>query len=837
MKKADSGMGAFLINGFGDRYLYTVNRNAFNTIGSDALYSSLYGEKLFAEYHLNIIIGTDSGIFPNYIAKREIPTGSRYLFVELPEVLDVMVKDGILENLPAEICIASLDSWAEEANKFQMNEYVFLDSVSVYESLASSDANLPEYRDLSWKFNLQLKETVHHLLTSINCSLFITRQLENLAENRIGFSQSLVGACKGKTAIILAGGPSLREALPWVKKNLDHLVVIAVSRISRILLDEGIVPHVIASVDPQEISFEVSREMLRYSDKPDSPVFIHSYHATPLLVGQWGGKSVYTGKLFPWHTPLNNDILTFSGPTVSNYALSVAINMGCQTIVLAGVDLCFSSTGQTHADGSNENKVGPDLAQLSPRLETYGGWHADTNQGYAQSLSVLETQARIAAELGVRIYNCSPGAARVPFIKYRPLAEIELTGDGSSVSDIFSLRVSEPTSKERLTHYRRVKKELERARCRFQEMLNLSGEALKCNDGLFGRNGMDRDFRHKIRMDKIERRLDRNFGDFSTLVKQFGIKRFLTILKAPKEVDEWTEEQIEKAATDYYEAYLEGTKKIINIIDESLQRVDSRIEEEKESPDYAKLFSQWKKDGQLGRGIVWLSRNTSRAHLVTPDEHIEFQRLENDFHLIMSEEHTSQMKLLEDSHDVKHTRSKALLLFKRGEVGELERITSGLAGHPDQEKAAPYLKFIKGLIAELRNDAEEAVSHYQELLDEPSQALTEDSLLQIASVSIAHNDIDNAALAVECLVGISTAYLCPYGDLLKAIGRYDEAFEAYNRYLAYAPNDVSVLLKLALLCKDAGLKDPTRELLQRVRDLDPTNRAAGSILNEIGALA
>jgi tetratricopeptide (TPR) repeat protein len=835
MERAENNLGAFLVNNFGDRYLYNINRNAFNAIGSDALYTSMYGEKLFTEYQINIIIGTDSGIFPNFIDKHGIPTGSRFLFIEIPEVIDILSHEGMLENLPPEICITTLDSWAAQAEIFQLKEYIFFDSVHVCESLASNDANMPEYRDLSWKLNLDLKTVLHKIRTAFNCAPFILRQLENLAENRVSFAQTLVGAFSGRTAIILAGGPSLREALPWVRENRDRILIIAVSRISRILLDEGIVPHIIVSVDPQTISFEVSREMLSFAEGDNPPLFIYSHHASPLLVGQWGGKSLYTDSLFPWPTPLNCDSLSYSGPTVSNYALSLTMHMGCETIVLAGVDLCFSPEGQTHAEGSNENKVGPDLGQLSPRIETYGGLQADTNQGYAHSLQVLGIQAQLATALGHHLYNCSQKAAKVPYINFKPLDGINIPDFNETISEIISSRIPEPTSQERLAHYRLIRKELERARRKFQEILTLSQEALKCNDGLFGRNGMQRDFRHKIRMDKIERKLDRSYADFSLLVKRFGLKKFLKILKNPKDKKDWTDEQIETATRDYYEAYVEGTEQLIGIVDGTLQRIDARIEEEKETPDFARVFSQLEKDGHFGRMIMWSNRSPDKMRLMTSVETAEFQRLKQNFQCIMTEEQTSQIKLLEELHDVRHTRSKALLLFKRGEIQELETMANGLSGHPDQEKALPYLHFVRGLVAELGNDPGTAAAHYQQLLGDPPHSLAEDALLQIASLSISCNDIDNAILAVECLVGLSPAYLSPYGDLLKAIGRYEESFNAYNRYLAKAPDDVGVMMKLGIFCREAGLVDTAGELLQKVLEKDENNTAAQTLLEELNA--
>lgn len=479
--------------------------------------------------------------------------------------------------------------------------------------------------------------------------------------------------------------------------------------------------------------------------------------------------------------------------------------------------------------------MGPDLSQISPRLETYGGGQADTNHGYAEALSVLAVQARLARELGCRIYNCSLNAAKVPSIDYKPLSDIEIPSNVDPISTILYRHVPEPSCRERLTHCRRVKKELERARGKFQEMLLLAEEALRCNEGLFGRNGKERDFRHKIRMDKIERRLDGSLRGFSKLVKQFGIKRFLTILKAPENVDEWTDEQIERAAADYYGAYLEGIRELVAIVDDALHRVDSRIEEEKEAPDLAVVCAQWTKDGQPGRALVWLSRNSGKEGRLTTAEREEFQRLEGEFHRLMSEERTSQMELLEQLHDVRRTRSKALLLFRRGEAAELETMARALADHPDRENARPYHTFVSGLAAELRARPEEALACYQELFQDPSHPLMEDALLQTAAISIARKDIDNALLAVECLAGISPAYFSPYGDLLKAVGRFEDAFNVYNRYLALAPDDIGVLLKLGVICKEAGIREPAAELFQRVLTLDADNNAARSQLAELGA--
>jgi hypothetical protein len=835
MTTANKQLEVFLVNDFGDRYLYSVNRSAFNRIGSDSLFASTYGEKLLEEYQLNVLVGTDSGLLPRYVAKCGVPTGSRFVFIELPEILELLGQESVLDDLPPEITVTTVEGFLKNPEELNFNNYAFLDAVRVQESMGSLDANLPEYRHLSWNLNIAINKMLHTLMVVSNSFPFIMRQLENLTENQTRFSDVLQDAFKGRTAVILAGGPSLNEALPWVRENRDRLLVIAVSRISRTLSEAGIVPHIVTSVDPFDLSFEISREMLSLAELPDPPLFIGSFHVSPLLAGQWAAKALYTGIVLPWSSPLNAERLGYNGPTVSNFALSLGMHMGCGTIVLAGVNLCYAADGRTHAAGSNESKVGPDLGQLSTRVETYEGGHAETNQGFAAALSTLQRQAQELAARGINIYNCSLNAAKVPDIEYKPLEQIELSACEVTPSDVINRRVPESTRKTRLAHYRRVKKEISNARNKFQEILNLANEALRCSDGLFGRNGMQRDFRHKIRMDKIERRLDRSLRRFSVLVKQFGRRRFLLSLKHTI-VEEMTDEQMETATREYYETYVEGTEFLINCIDKVLQRIESRIEEEQESPDLEKLSAQWENDRQCGRVHILRRRNPEKMQRLTKREADTVKRLEQEFTRVMTEDRTSHVVHIEQNHDLKHTRSKALLLFKRKEITDLEAMVQGLVGHPDQEKAAPYLHFVNGLIDELNGRPAEAIDNYQMLFTDPPHYLTEDALLQVVHISLALQDAGSALLAVECLLAISPTYLTAYAELLKAVGRFEDAFQAYNRYVGLAPNDLGALISLGMLCKEAGLTDAAQELFNRVLEKDPQNRAALSML-EVTATA
>ena len=81
-----------------------------------------------------------------------------------------------------------------------------------------------------------------------------------------------------------------------------------------------------------------------------------------MLLGNWLGLNLYLGDLFPWKTKHNVENLNGIGPTVTNSAILLAIQLGIKKQILFGVDLCYSPEGYTHAQGSFEHDSGPDIS-------------------------------------------------------------------------------------------------------------------------------------------------------------------------------------------------------------------------------------------------------------------------------------------------------------------------------------------------------------------------------------------------------------------------------------------------------------------------------------------
>lgn len=284
-------MGPFLTNGFGDRYLYGINRDVFNDIGSANLFRRQL-EDLLLEDRFHIVIGTDSGLLLQYVLNTGVPQGARYLFIEHPEVLASLEEELDLQILGDDIICTTYDQYQEQAVAWNISSYIFIGQVLLHQSIAAQDDFPGIYQELIWNVRKEIKQFVWQINLSLGSEVFIQKQFDNLAENRLP-AKLLQGLFPGKTAVLLAGGPSLDEIFPWLQKNRDHVVVLAVSRISRRLQEVGIAPDIIFSIDPHDVSFDVSKETLVFWK---DAILVHMYHVSSAPGAVAGTQSL------PWPT-------------------------------------------------------------------------------------------------------------------------------------------------------------------------------------------------------------------------------------------------------------------------------------------------------------------------------------------------------------------------------------------------------------------------------------------------------------------------------------------------------------------------------------------------------
>lgn len=818
----NSSANQFLVNSFGDKYLYEVSGTSFNQIGSAALYQSHFGDSLLQAARLYIIVGTDSGLLISYLRKQKRSENSRYLLVETLPILEHLRLEGLLENLPEEIAVIGPEEFWNQAHSFKFQDYTYIEAVDFVEALCTVDGRLPGYRDLSSTIQKELQHASWSIRNNLGSMQFIERQLENLAENR-NTGLFLKGQFSGKTAVLLAGGPSLDDFLPWVKENRENVVILAVSRISRQLLRHNLVPDFIFSIDPQTTSFDVSREMLEMWDQP---IFIHAYHVTPLLLGQWRGRSIYLGPRFPWKSSENPENLGFNGPTVANMALSVGVEMGFKQVIFAGIDLCYGADGITHASGSNESVAGPRLGDTLS-VPTNDGDSAETGTDYAAAITILTEQAKQAKKQGCQFINPAPRAAKIDFVDHMPLADISIESLNCEVrSQICALLPSDGTQPRKI-HYLSTIKELDRADEQLKDIIRLSKEALLNNKRFFARTGNNS--KYKRRMDKIEERLNHDFSDLSVLVKQYGIRNFLKIVR-PNTGDPNSAEEMEGLLRVYYQSYRESANKLRSLVQNARDRVQVRIEEDQPQPDFTHLATQWRRDSQPGRVLIWqVQQKQAKQQLDDPKVKNLFAELEAEFSTILTETETGQMKKVRKYRSLVGVRERALSYFRAKDQIALERLSHGLAIHPDGANAELLGYLVAGFRAEIDGYNEEALNHYQRLVGDTFNILTEEALKRILSISLQDNNFEFALLALECLANAAVVYKPKYAELLRILGRLQDAADVYTDYFEAVPSDLSALLKLGQIYRTMGEEQAAQTVFNLILEQDPENEAVQTL--------
>lgn len=816
----------FLCNRFGERYLHSVNRDAFNRVGAQAVFQQQLPDNLWDEDRLHIIIGTDSGLLIRHVLDHGIPPGSRFIFIELPEILELVrpqVADLLTES---RIDLTSPDAWQQVVRDADIDTYVYLDNVQLLKSVGASDAYLPSYRDLHTSVDGDLRSWIWALRSQLASQSFIQCQLENLAENRLP-ATCLRDSFRGRTAVLLAGGPSLDDILPWVREHRDELLVVAVSRISRHLLEQDLQPDIVCTIDPTRLSFDVSREMLNFD--PEQVTLVNAYHTHPPLLSQWRGNSLFLGPRYPWEDEKNaaNNIAV-TGPTVSNTAIALLVEMGVGQIVFAGLDLCYRPDGTRYASGSNESQAGLSLGMLGLRTPTNAGDMYETSEDFMQSIHDIGRQATQARQQGIRLINPSPHAAHIADVDYLPLEDIALAPASETSRQRLANLLPSNDTEQRHAHYGEVERELRRIQNQLHKIQALSQDALRYNDGLFGRNGMTQDFKYKLKMDKVEKQLNREFPKLSELVKRFGIRQFLRILRTDRE-REWTDEEVEQTGRLYYESYRDGAEQLLKRVDEALERLHSRMAEDDANVDLRALATQWRKDQAPGRGRVWHYRHPDAA--LDAEDLTVLDGLSDEFDAQLNEQDTPHMARCRQQASLDNVASKASLMFRHNDTQGLRDLIDAL-GQIESAEAMELRHFVTGQLAESEGRDDDALLAYQQIGEGP---LLEDALTRISSLCLAHDDLENARFAFDCLSHLSPSYLPQYAELMRITGQVSEAAELYARYLEQVPEDLGTMMRLGKLYQQQGILDGARWAFDYILEREPDNLAARALLDELPA--
>jgi len=256
----------------------------------------------------------------------------------------------------------------------------------------AEDAALPLRDRVQQELTLRFQErTMAELVVSLGTKPKIAERL-----TQDGDAGTLYGSLTNGRALVVAAGPSLEHALPYLKRQRGEARLIAVTTALRVLVRAGILPDLVAAVDPR-------LELGMHFDDLD----LQPFHATPLVylagvhpavLDRWPGPRLAAFRAgsrdFADYAPVRKAELYCSG-TVTHAAIDLAQRLGAPEIVLIGVDFCFPE-GKAHA---GEAPLREGLAGVGPTALNGHGRRVASNLALLGYLRDLETYIAAHPEL------------------------------------------------------------------------------------------------------------------------------------------------------------------------------------------------------------------------------------------------------------------------------------------------------------------------------------------------------------------------------------------------------------------------------------------------------
>lgn len=820
-----TNLGSVASNAFGEHYLFGINRGVFQGNDASTVFRGYFGEALFAEDTLHIIAGTDSGLLYQFIKSQGVPKGSRYLFVELPEVLALLNDfEPQVSGEDIEILVTDKENWQTQAEQMGAKKYAALERLVLMRSLGVVHGHYSAYQPFWRELKKEFDSFIWGQANFRDSRRFTLCQIENLNENQIP-SMCLKNIFQCKTAVVLAGGPSLDDLLPWVRQHRKDLVVIAVSRISYSLLAADIQPDIFVSIDPHPINLTVCQDMLKFQD---TSLFVNDFHLSPNLLSSWGGEKVFTGQRYPWPTPLEPENLSPTiGTTVTNNAFSLAVELGATQIVLCGVDFCFNQKGYTHADGSAEHKIGP-MPQLGDQhVMTNSGMMADTIHDFVQSAIPLDTVAEDAIKRGCKTINPAPGAMQLPHVEHITVENIQIQPMDKPAREVIANHVPRSDSKSRIAVYNEVLGEVDRILKEFKAIKELSSKALVYNRRLFSKTDPDAGFHNKDKVERIEDKLNKKYPDTTFFLRRFGMHHFTPILRFD---DDRYAEDLEESCRLYHQAMVTTSTNLIEIFQRARIRTLARLEEEKPHPNLKRLLDQWRDDSQPGRAIQWAQHHPEVVNQFSSAQQQELQEFQDTFADNLEELNKLYISRLEQNVELDGAASRAREYFVSEDKGSLVRLKDSLEAHRDKTQAEHLIPLVQGYLYESNNEPEKAIAAYQKVSEGPAYI---DALTRLFELYIKAEDTAAAIDALKNLSESSSTYSPMYADMLQATGDIDTAVEVYTEYVLANPDDLNTMMKLGKLYELCGSEEGVSMTMNYILDKDPGNQTAKNMLASI----
>jgi len=789
---------SFCENEWGEKYVEELNRSDFVSMKSAEFFDSVLEFELKRENTLYLVIGSDSGLLLPYLQKATLGRGSRLAVIEHDDVYPLIADEyrGVLatdKSTDSEtvypLTLHRVSTWCEEL--FDGTEVPWLTGgqIRVVESNASAADYSRLYMPILQSVKLAAKKRVDELSGAMNRRAFTEMQFRNAADSvNILKSSDIFGA--HRTAIVLGGGPSLDMHLDWIKANREKLFIISVSRISGKLIKNEISPDLVASVDPYDISYEVSKQGILWTDVP----IIYNFHISAKLLQQWQGPCFYMGKRLPWYTEKQLvGSVSAAGPTVGHAAAYAAAQLGFSQILLTGIDLCYTLSASTHSNDSPEQMIQKMPSLCDAKVEAYNGRFAGTSFGLEQSVGSLNKIGEEVNKDEIRMFNISAEAARCASIPYKDITDVVLPEDKPDFSTHMNTEVR-MTSLDELDD---LERELKLASYSFNQICSLCAKAKSNVSKMHAPNvGADAQ-KYASKLTKIRKRLEAEFPEYLNAIFFDNGPEF-TRTQVPTDFDEMTREELIVWGRHYYKLMEKGARLMMGHIEQLQARIQLRRDEQDVDINVRQLAARWREDLTPGRLLRWKKINWKR---VAPEDRAWVQRAVGKYRATLNTTSRATKEVLSRKNtDIDNVMKSLVFLHESSSLEELKSIEARL-----DNNVWPYIAlkpFTNALIMQLDKDNTAALAQFQKSIDACSthleesedslhnmQRLIEECLVRMTHCYMAAEDRVSALTSLGMLAELIPSYVISYAKMLNLCGQQEFAIELLQSYIEIFPSN------------------------------------------------
>lgn len=348
---------------YGDKYLLVQKDNALHRLNSSYSPSNeaVKWVEQFSFTNMNIVIslfGLGSGLFAreliNHKSKEDI------LIIYEPSIdifIHVLKNHDITDIIDNDSLVLTIKG----INEFEFHQ-ILRKIVNITNLYSQIKCTHPGYEDLYTEeaiyFWQKIKDIYIYGRTNINTERVFGRRY---IENELFNSRYLKDSCKLADikedintkipAIIVAAGPSLKDNIEELKRAKGKAYVFVVDRALDYVLDQGIEPDFIVTVDPiKPLKYFTTRADVNI------PLLCEMDSNWEVLNQHKGRKIIYCCSPYfqkMYLSQKKKPPILYTGASVATCAFSICIQLGFKRIALVGQDMAYDGD-LTHAGGIAE---------------------------------------------------------------------------------------------------------------------------------------------------------------------------------------------------------------------------------------------------------------------------------------------------------------------------------------------------------------------------------------------------------------------------------------------------------------------------------------------------